>query len=308
MELNNIDKSHIERYFDMQSGYVLHYSNRTFEDLFYSFGISIYDDSYSDLGTSKAKRLRSFIKKNHPELVKAVLLKMVEEYDSHSTFQYMSSNDKAKLSEDRSKCIQAINNIGSTTPPNSHNISSPANPILTTENNTHAPLSAKLQPSKGKNMIDQNTHHAFRSVQKHKVFIVHGHDEHLLLEVENLCRKLNLEPIVLKNQSSGGATIIEKLEKCSDVSYAIVLYTECDEGRRVGTELVRKRARQNVIFEHGYFIGTLGRDKVSSIIKGDIEIQGDVSGVVYIMYSQDWKYQIAREMKDSGLTIDLNYL
>lgn len=307
MELDNIDKSHIERYFDMQSGYVLHYSNRTFEDLFHSFGISIYDDMYSDLGTSKAKRLRSFIKRNHPDLVKAVLLKMVEEYDSHSTFQYMSPADKAKIAENRSKCIQAINNIGNI----SHNISSPTNitpPILTTESNAHTLHSAKLQSSKSSNMLAQNIPHTFRSVQKHKVFIVHGHDEHLLLEVENLCRKLNLEPIVLKDQSSGGATIIEKLEKYSDVSYAIVLYTECDEGRRVGTELVRKRARQNVIFEHGYFIGTLGRDKVSSIIKGDIEIQGDVSGVVYIMHSQDWKYQIAREMKDSGLDIDLNHL
>ncbi|BFM49997.1 nucleotide-binding protein [Marinomonas sp. THO17] len=307
MELDNIDKSHIERYFDMQSGYVLHYSNRTFEDLFHSFGISIYDEMYSDLGTSKAKRLRSFIQKNHHDLVKAVLLKMVEEYDSHSTFQYMSSDDKVKIAENRSKCIQAINNIGTI----SHHISSPTNitpPILITESNTHTHHSTKFQSSKGGNMPDQTTPHTFQSVQKHKVFIVHGHDEHLLLEVENLCRKLNLEPIVLKDQSSGGATIIEKLEKHSDVTYAIVLYTECDEGRRVGTETVRKRARQNVIFEHGYFIGTLGRDKVSSIIKGDIEIQGDVSGVVYIMHSQDWKYQIAREMKDSGLTIDLNYL
>ncbi|MCP4321703.1 MAG: nucleotide-binding protein [Alteromonadales bacterium] len=103
------------------------------------------------------------------------------------------------------------------------------------------------------------TQPTFHSVMpKEKVFIVHCHNEELLIATENLCRKLNLEPIILKDQHSGGRTIIEKLEAHSHVKYAAILYTACDEGRKINDSDLKNRARQNVVFEHGYFIGKLG--------------------------------------------------
>ncbi len=138
-----------------------------------------------------------------------------------------------------------------------------------------------------------------------KVFIVHGHDEQLLNEVELMIRRIGLEPIILKNEASGGRTIIEKIEHYTDVGFGIVLYTCCDEGRKKGTDELRDRARQNVIFEHGYLCAKLNRDRVVALNDSGIEVPSDLAGVVYISHSDaDWKNQIMREMKNAGLTFD----
>jgi predicted nucleotide-binding protein len=306
MELGRTEKTNIERYFNMPTGYVLHYSNRTFEELFHDFGIDIYSDCYSEMGNSKANRLRLFIKKSQPDLVKTVLLKMLQENDDYdsSAPNFLTNDEREKRVKQKELCLLSINNLDKTSQPTAHSVTHP-----NVSSNDKQPIFPQDQPQPSTNYQPMtSTFPSFQAIEKQKVFIVHGHDEHLLVEVENLCRKLNLEPIVLKDQSSNGATIIEKLENYSNAHYAIILYTECDEGRRVGTIEIRKRARQNVIFEHGYFIGKLGRTKDASLIKGDIEIQGDIGGVVYINYSLDWKYKLAKEMKDSGVSIDLNEL
>ena len=57
------DKMVIERLFGMRSGYVLDFTNRTFQELILEVtGIDIYHDKYAVQGDSKANRLRSFWK------------------------------------------------------------------------------------------------------------------------------------------------------------------------------------------------------------------------------------------------------
>ena len=90
-----------------------------------------------------------------------------------------------------------------------------------------------------------------------KVFIVHGHDDALKNEVARFIEKLGLEAIILHEQANKGKTIIEKIEYYSDVSFGIVLYTPCDIGGET-KENLQPRARQNVVFEHGYLIGKIG--------------------------------------------------
>ncbi len=145
-----------------------------------------------------------------------------------------------------------------------------------------------------------------------KVFIVHGHDKMAKIEVARFIEKFGLEAIILHEQPNSGKTIIEKIEANSDVQYAVVLYTPCDMGRakEEGVNEEKERARQNVVFEHGYLIGKLGRDKVSALVKGDIEKPGDISGVVYISMDDAgaWKTELAREMKSIGLEVDMNKL
>lgn len=64
-----------------------------------------------------------------------------------------------------------------------------------------------------------------------KVFIVHGHDNEAKVSVARFAEQLGLEAIILHEQTNQGKTIIEKFENYSDVGFAIVLYTECDEGK-----------------------------------------------------------------------------
>jgi predicted nucleotide-binding protein len=149
------------------------------------------------------------------------------------------------------------------------------------------------------------------NLDKTKVFIVHGHDDLLKIEVARFIEKLNLEAIILHEIASSGQTIIEKIEANSNVGFGVVLYTPCDFGGKEGSNNVTKpRARQNVVFEHGYLIGKIGRENVCALVKGNIEKPNDISGVVYINKDNGdgWQLQLAKEMKKSGYNIDLNVI
>lgn len=142
-----------------------------------------------------------------------------------------------------------------------------------------------------------------------KVFVVHGHDDGAKNEVARFIEKLGFDAIILHEQVNSGATIIEKLETHTDVDFAVVLYTACDiGGARVKPNELKSRARQNVVFEHGLMIGKIGRKNVVALVKDDVEIPNDISGVVYetMDSSGAWKYQIAKELKASGYDVDMN--
>ncbi len=147
------------------------------------------------------------------------------------------------------------------------------------------------------------------SGDKKKVFIVHGRDNLSKTEAARFIERLGLDAIILHEQVSAGKTIIEKIEEHANVGYAIVIYSPCDMGGIAGdTSNLRARARQNVVFEHGYLIGTLGRRSVSALIKGDIEVPNDISGIVYTNFDEHgaWKLSIARELRSAGYDIDFN--
>ena len=138
-----------------------------------------------------------------------------------------------------------------------------------------------------------------------KVFIVHGSDESVKNDVAGFVKEMGLHPIILNEQPNAGSTIIEKIDKYSNVGFALVLYTECDIGFKKGHLNGKYRSRQNVIFEHGYFTAKLGRNKVAVIVKGDIERPNDISGLVYIEMNNDnnWQNSIKQELKHAGYAV-----
>lgn len=139
-----------------------------------------------------------------------------------------------------------------------------------------------------------------------KIFIVHGRDNEFKLEVTRFIEKLNLIPVILHEQDNGGDTLIEKIERCSqEINFAVILYTACDKGSKKEEENYNFRARQNVVFEHGYFIAKYGRKNVAAILKENIEIPSDISGIVYINYD-NWRLDLAKELKTAGFEVDLN--
>ncbi len=142
---------------------------------------------------------------------------------------------------------------------------------------------------------------------KTKVFIVHGHDDAVKINVARFIEKLNIEAIILHEKPSSGKTIIEKIEEYSDVGFGIVLYTPCDIGSKKGDEKnIKPRARQNVVFEHGFLIGKIGRNNVCALVKDETETPNDISGVVYISLNNDWKIDLAKELRNSGYEVDMN--
>ena len=143
-----------------------------------------------------------------------------------------------------------------------------------------------------------------------RVFLVHGHNDGLLHEVARYLDKLQLQPIVLREQPSSGRTIIEKFIDFADVGYAVVLLTPDDRGGTIKAtfEEQRPRARQNVILELGYFLGKLSRNRVTALHMGGVEIPSDYSGVAFVAVDDRgaWRLELARELKASGIDIDMN--
>lgn len=148
--------------------------------------------------------------------------------------------------------------------------------------------------------------------QAKSVFIVHGHDDATKEKVARFLERLDLEAIILHEQVNKGMTIIEKFEEHSKrAGFAVVLFTPDDVAYPLGEEEKKQpRARQNVVLEMGYFIGLLGRNNVSVLYKGEVELPSDILGVVYtrIDSSDSWKLYLAKELKTAGYSVDLNKL
>jgi len=146
--------------------------------------------------------------------------------------------------------------------------------------------------------------------QSGRIFVVHGRDEATRHNVARLLERLDLDPVILHEQPDKARTIIEKFEVYADVSFAVVLLTGDDVGGLA--DLCRdnlvKRARQNVIFELGYFVARLGRERVCALRQEDVEMPSDYAGILYITLDSGgaWKVQLAKELQAAGLPVDLN--
>lgn len=82
----------------MGEGYVLDFSNRTFEDFFLeSFNIEIYDDKYDNgFSGSKANRLREFWKKENDYLVGKCIIDLLD-YSNSIGYSYNKSEEDINL-------------------------------------------------------------------------------------------------------------------------------------------------------------------------------------------------------------------
>jgi predicted nucleotide-binding protein len=142
------------------------------------------------------------------------------------------------------------------------------------------------------------------------VFLVHGQDSSAENITARFIERLDLDLIILHEQPNQGRTIIEKFQDYSDVAFAVVLLTPDDRGGLASEpyESQSQRARQNVIFELGYFIGRLGRNRVCALYYEGVELPSDYSGVLFIKFDESgaWRLSLAKEMKAAGIDIDMN--
>jgi predicted nucleotide-binding protein len=152
------------------------------------------------------------------------------------------------------------------------------------------------------------------TTNNNNVFIVHGQDEAMKLSVARTIEKLGLNATVLHEKPNQGKTIIEKFTEYSDVGFAIVLLSPDDISLSTDTAVEKRsfRARQNVIFERGFFIGKLGRNRVVSLFRqaDGFELPSDYSGVLFVPFDNynHWRFDLIRELGASGYKVDANKL
>jgi len=173
---------------------------------------------------------------------------------------------------------------------------------------------------------EETTKVPLRVDKKKNVFIVHGRDDkQALLLQKHLMKKLKVDAVMFDDLPDKGKTIIEQLEYIeNNVGYAFVIVTPDDVGclteeiEKLGRMLashksvkgetvakifgmLRTRARQNVVFELGLFIGALGRKNVCCLLKQDTEERpSDIDGILYKSFNKSVKeifHEIADELK-----------
>jgi predicted nucleotide-binding protein len=143
-----------------------------------------------------------------------------------------------------------------------------------------------------------------------EVFLVHGRNEGVRESVARFLEGFGIRPIILHEQANEGRTVIEKVIDHSNVPFAVVLLTADDVGRLAAdaNSRSRPRARQNVLFELGFFIGKLGRRNVCALYQCSVDIPSDYHGVLFIEFDEQgaWRLALARELKAAGMNVDLN--
>lgn len=140
------------------------------------------------------------------------------------------------------------------------------------------------------------------------MFLVHGRDTAAREVVRRFLERVTGSiVVVLADQPGKGQTIIEKLEThLGRAAFVVVLMTVDDEGRLRGESDLRLRARQNVVFELGYAIGKLGRDRVCVLYEDGVELPSDYYGVQFIPFAGGWHLPLVAELKAAGINADAN--
>lgn len=140
------------------------------------------------------------------------------------------------------------------------------------------------------------------------VFIVHGQDAAAKLESARVLEALTgVVPTILHEQPNGGATILEKFERAAGAAgFALVLLTADDLGRSKTADADRPRARQNVVFELGFFFGSLRRERTAVLYDPGVELPSDIQGLVYIERDPAgaWRTAVAKELHNSGYPVN----
>lgn len=149
-----------------------------------------------------------------------------------------------------------------------------------------------------------------------KIFLVHGHNNLMLESVARTIQQLHLQPIILREEEDFGKTIIEKFEKnASEANFAVILLS-CDDMAVSKKNLEKEnkekefkaqylpRARQNVIYEMGYFTGMLDCNHVFLLVEDGVETPGDLDGIIYTSFTtSDWRFKLVKRLQACGYKV-----
>lgn len=136
-----------------------------------------------------------------------------------------------------------------------------------------------------------------------RVFVIHGRDDTAKNRILKILHALRTIPVYLEREATGGKTIIELLEKFTDVPYCVAVMSADDVGHyKDEPHAAKSRARQNVILEIGYIMGKLERERIL-ILKDDVELPSDLAGIRCVSLSSTdevIKTALVRDFQDRG--------
>ena len=144
-----------------------------------------------------------------------------------------------------------------------------------------------------------------------RIIVVSGTDEEMNQALNGALTKLLLIPLVLCEESSHGKKIVENFSRdYADVAFAVVLLSPDDFGYAKNEAATKRKLRptQNVVFELGFLLGTLGKGKVLVFFRecANFEIPIDFEGIKFTAFDDrdSWKLALIRELSNCGLAVD----
>ena len=116
-ELSRMEKRKLERDLGMSSGYILNFSNRTFEDFMLdTVGIEIYDQRYDFESGSKANRMRAFWNLESDFFVSKVLEELIENWEEYAGYGSQPPSDDFKQIAQKLKASAPVPDISAIQP------------------------------------------------------------------------------------------------------------------------------------------------------------------------------------------------
>ncbi len=153
------------------------------------------------------------------------------------------------------------------------------------------------------------------------IFVVHGHDDEMLLELTSELKRLRIKAVVLKWVRTSDDNLFAKFKAIADkAKHAIVLISGDDVGTSLhefthpagGPSRLEFRARQNVILELGYFYGKLGEEQVfvfrrtppvTERVVNKFEEPSDLAGRIFEDFGDTWRDVLREKLKDAGFVL-----
>jgi predicted nucleotide-binding protein len=167
--------------------------------------------------------------------------------------------------------------------------------------------------------VRASTEPASGQAQQNTVFVVHGHDDQALRDLEAYLVSVDIVPIVLSRRTGASQSLFQKfMAVASQARFAVVLLGADDYGASrkqydaagVADRALQFRARQNVILELGFFYGKLGWENVFVVYKDpdrifpNFERPSDLDGVVFDSVSDAaWREKLGARLSTAGFRL-----
>jgi predicted nucleotide-binding protein len=163
----------------------------------------------------------------------------------------------------------------------------------------------KFLTQKNNNTTNQSSDNTHR-----RVFVISGSDEEMKKAVTKALTKLLLVPIILCEDPVHCRKIIEQSKDYVDVNFAVALLSPDDYAYAKTYEPTKRRLRpqQEAIFELGFLLGKLSKDKVLILFREaeNFEVPTNFAGLKVTAFDDrdSWKLALVRELANNGYSIE----
>jgi predicted nucleotide-binding protein len=138
------------------------------------------------------------------------------------------------------------------------------------------------------------------------LLIIHGEATPAVDRVSDFVSRLDFDPIRVESAAGDNGAAIESLEQHPNAAFAvIVLDAHTAASARPGAG---GTVDSRLVFQLGYCVGKLGLRRICVLIPDSGGAFCDQHGVLFVPLdgADGWQLQVARQLKRSGIEIDLN--